>query len=61
MKESPTSRDPNPREGSDSLPADGVDVTLIRWLLSLSPTERLDVLQGMVDSLELLRGGRATA
>lgn len=30
---------------------DGVDVTLIRWMLSLSPEERLDVLQGFVDSV----------
>jgi len=30
---------------------DGVDVTLIRWMLSLSPEERLAVLQGFVDSI----------
>jgi hypothetical protein len=30
---------------------DGVDVTLIRWMLSLSPTERLQVLQESVQSL----------
>ena len=30
---------------------DGVDVSLIRWMLSLSPEERLDVLQGFVDSV----------
>ena len=30
---------------------DGVDVTLIRWMLSLSPDERLDVLQGFADSV----------
>jgi hypothetical protein len=30
---------------------DGVDVTLIRWMLSLSQEERLDVLQGFVDSV----------
>ena len=28
---------------------DGVDLTLIRWMLSLTPAERLDVLQGFVD------------
>jgi hypothetical protein len=32
-------------------PDDGVDVTLIRWMLSLTPDERLDVLQGFVDSV----------
>ena len=29
---------------------DGVDVTLIRWMLSLTWEQRLDVLQGFVDS-----------
>jgi hypothetical protein len=28
---------------------DGVDLTLIRWMLSLTPAERLDVLQDFVD------------
>jgi hypothetical protein len=35
-------------------PDDGVDVSLIRWMLSLSPSERLDVLQGFVDSVSEL-------
>ena len=35
---------------------DGVDVTLIRWLLSLTPAERLQVLQSNIRSLEKLRG-----
>jgi len=30
---------------------DGVDVTLIRWMLSLTPAERLDTLQQFVDSV----------
>jgi hypothetical protein len=30
---------------------DGVDVTLIRWMLSLSADERLAVLQGFADSV----------
>jgi hypothetical protein len=34
---------------------DGVDLTLIRWMLSLTPRERLDVLQDQVDSLLTLR------
>jgi hypothetical protein len=33
---------------------DGVDVTLIRWMLSLSPEERLAVLQGFTDSVAKL-------
>jgi len=30
---------------------DGVDLTLIRWMLSLTPTDRLEVLQSAVRSL----------
>lgn len=30
---------------------DGVDVTLIQWMLSLSPEQRLEALQGFVDSV----------
>jgi hypothetical protein len=30
---------------------DDVDVTLIRWMLSLSPEEHLAVLQGFTDSV----------
>lgn len=36
---------------------DGVDLTLIRWMLSLTPTERLEVLQGAVRSLARLKDG----
>jgi hypothetical protein len=34
---------------------DGIDVTLIHWMLSLTPAERLQVLQQAVCSLERLR------
>ena len=34
---------------------DGVDLTLIRWTLSLTAAERLDVLQGFVDSVGEIR------
>jgi hypothetical protein len=30
---------------------DGVDLTLIRWMLSLTPAERLEVLQSSVNSI----------
>jgi hypothetical protein len=33
---------------------DGVDLTLIRWMLSLTPSERLQVLQQNVQSLKRL-------
>lgn len=36
---------------------DGVDLTLIRWMLSLTPTERLQTLQQSVQSLMRLRDG----
>jgi hypothetical protein len=39
---------------------DGVDVSLIRWMLSLSPSERLATLQGFVDGIAKLRRGLAT-
>ena len=34
------------------------DTSLIRWMLTLSPEERLAVLQGFVDSATELRDGR---
>jgi hypothetical protein len=34
---------------------DGVDLSLIRWMLSLTPAERLAVLQGHVDSILEIR------
>lgn len=37
---------------------DGVDLTLIRWMLSLTPAERLEVLQNNVRSILRLRGGQ---
>ena len=40
-------RDPVPLRDAD----DGVDFTLIRWVLSLSPEERRAVLQGFADSV----------
>lgn len=34
---------------------DGVDLTLIRWMLSLTPDERLDVLQANIKNITKLR------
>jgi hypothetical protein len=46
----------------DSLPpeesSDGVDLTLIQWTLSLTPLERLELLQDWVDGIAELRHGR---
>ena len=38
---------------------DGVDLTLIRWMFSLTPLERLEVLQETVRSLLRLRGEKS--
>jgi hypothetical protein len=37
---------------------DGVDLTLIRWMLSMTPTERLQVLQQNIRSIMRLRGDK---
>jgi hypothetical protein len=48
-----------PEEPPATAPEDsGVDLSLIRWMLSLSPAERLASLQGFVDSIAALRHGR---
>lgn len=55
-------RPPEPSP-SPSLPVespDGVDLTLIRWTLSLTPLERLELLQDWVDGLAELRNGRVS-
>jgi hypothetical protein len=35
--------------------ADGVEVALARWFVTLTPSERLDVLQNYLNSLEEIR------
>ena len=40
--------------------ADGVDLTLIRWMLERSPTERLRAAQELLDATWALRTGRET-
>ncbi len=37
---------------------DGVDLTLIRWMLSLTPAQRLETLQSYVLSVLSMRHGR---
>lgn len=49
-------REPAPPTPAES--PDGVDLTLIRWTLSLTPLERLELLQDWVDGLAELRNGR---
>jgi hypothetical protein len=46
-------------EGSRSLfSEDGTDLTLIRWMRSLTPEQRLRVLQNHVRAIERLRNAR---
>jgi hypothetical protein len=53
----PTARDESmPLAGDSAYSEDGVDLTLIRWMLSLTPAERLRTLQNTVRSLLKLRG-----
>ncbi|HEX2224015.1 MAG TPA: hypothetical protein VHN15_07400 [Thermoanaerobaculia bacterium] len=42
------------------LPGSGEDDALILWMLSLTPTQRLEVAQGFVDSIQALRDGSAS-
>lgn len=56
MEQSSTRRIEEPLE-PDVAP-DGVDLGLIRWMLSLTPLERLDALQDFVDGALALRDGR---
>jgi len=50
----PTRHRVRPREETHN--EDGVDLTLIRWMLSLTPAERLQVLQQNMRSILRLRG-----
>jgi hypothetical protein len=40
---------------------DGIDLTLIRWMLSLTPAQRLQVLQQNASSLTRLRHAKTHA
>jgi len=45
-----------PPETEPAYAEDGVDLTLIRWMLSLTPDERLRVLQERQDAIEASLG-----
>jgi hypothetical protein len=40
---------------------DGVDVSLIRWMLSITPTQRLQILQQNIRSIMRLREGKPSS
>jgi hypothetical protein len=48
-------RPPQPAANPPTHGEDGVDLTLIRWMLSLTPAERLQVLQNNVRSILRIR------
>jgi hypothetical protein len=47
-----TDREPQPQTDYSE---DGVDLTLIRWMLSLTPAERLEFLQRQVNAILTIR------
>jgi hypothetical protein len=47
---------PETRAAERTHSEDGVDLTLIRWMLSLTPAKRLEVLQNNARSILRLRG-----
>jgi hypothetical protein len=48
-------------EGEPAYSPDGVDLTLIRWMLSLTPAERLAAVQGFADSAWEIRARNCKA
>lgn len=52
--------EPNPARQPPS-PGEEVDVTLIRWMLSLTPAERLKVLEDNIHALTRLRNAQRTS
>ena len=42
-----------PPQDATAFSKEGVDRTLIRWMLSLTPAQRLEALQGFVDSVRV--------
>ena len=48
-------------EGDRLYSEDGVDLSLIRWMLSMTPTERLQTLQQNIRSVMRLRRAKANS
>jgi hypothetical protein len=57
----PASEEPQQGEVLPSMPGgqpydeNGVDITLVQWMLSLTPSERLEVLRQAVEFIESMR------
>lgn len=45
----------NPQDRDPDYSPDGVDLTLIRWFLTLTPAQRLEALEEHLDDLEQMR------
>jgi hypothetical protein len=52
--------DQSPVDGRLMQTEEGVDLTLIRWFLSLTPGERLEYAQGFAQEIQRLRDGVTT-
>lgn len=61
MARKPTTANRAPRGKKPERGEDGVDLTLLRWMLSLTPAERLQVLQDNARSIMRLRAKRKPA
>ena len=53
MRDSDTKND-NPPPAPD-YSEDGVDLTLVRWMLSLTPAERLQFLEDRIEDIQAIR------
>ena len=56
----PLSEEPSPSGITKTYTKDGVDLSLIRWMLSMTPTQRLQTLQKNIRSVMGLRGKKST-
>jgi hypothetical protein len=45
----------NPEDEQQAYSSDGVDLTLIRWFLTLTPAERLAAIEEHLEDLEQMR------
>ena len=52
--------EPESVEPSGAYSEDGVDISLIHWMLELSPLERLEAAQDMIDTVWMLREAAET-
>ena len=53
-----TTNRPNNTSEPDTYSASGVDLTMLRWMASKSPIERLQILQANVNATVKIRNGK---